>query len=901
MGKVLRANPASGSATLQYFLYPSPPVTEAWVTFDVLFPPETIAWFNDHGGNFILLLQDDASNNAAVLVTGVAGGLGVGGDPGAVWADGTNGGSCDAPAPDAAWHTVEYHYKQGVVSELYIDGTLRWSVAPSGSHDLNSFALGPWDTSGADAPFYFDNVKIGTTRGGSDIISDDFEAGTLSPSWSATGDGLTVVDDPTLSTFAVTYHPHHATGGSAPTDPSSPYAYGAVVTVLDQGSLTRPGFTFTGWNTVANGTGVAYSPADTFLIGSDVNLYAQWTDDGDTPLSYNVTYDGNGADGGTAPVDGANPYLPRARVTVLDQGDLTLTGYVFIGWNTRADGTGASYLPGQLFSMPARDYELYAQWKPEDGGGGGGEPHSVTYDGNGADGGTAPTDPASPYNAGDFVTVLDQGDLTETGHAFVGWNTAPDGSGHAFEPGQRFSMPDEDVTFYAQWAPASTLGIWIYDLGVTALADISGITLEKSMPRLANGPRAFTVVAPANDPLLTALWEEGDGEPILGDGGTRKLVVWENSDPETDDPIFHGRIFGCKRDSDENASLVTITAFDPWVELGFEADDRGGRILRDSSPATRGDQSFLTLNFESSVEGQSEISGPDLIRQALTYCQGDPTTDPIQGAGPLPIDIYSGEWDLEVPPAIDLDPRDTLDFPIMIGDFIAGLIDTNVVDFDLRPIRPGTGRNPAGDLDDYIMVEASAKSKLGVDRTGDVYFDHLTGSFNAKGAVEDTDYAKQNSHLWYELGPRLANEKWRAVLQPHDQPLHADLLPLIDAAAAYFGGPNDPPGYNEFIRVFDSLGTESSSRPLYEALYRYEILQRLYPRKLLYITPCDGAKALFTAPQDFDAFDLIEINVGADFGKTITAEAQRCYGYTKTWTRENVASLGQLLTSVDVG
>lgn len=429
----------------------------------------------------------------------------------------------------------------------------------------------------------------------------------------------------------------------------------------------------------------------------------------------------------------------------------------------------------------------------------------------------------------------------------------------------------------------------IYDLGANELADISAIALEKTNPVIANGPRSFTVEAPAADVLLTTV--AGDGYPNLQEGN-RKLVVWEDADPMVDDPIFHGRIFGCERDGDADAALVTITAFDPWVELGFEADDRAGRIVRDGTHTLYGDPSFFTPNFSSSVLGQAEMSGPDLIQQVLTYSQGDPTTNPVQGEGPLPIDIISGTWDLLVPPALDLNPNETLDWPVLVGDFIQQLIDTNSVDFILRPVRPGTGLNLAGVPDDYIMVEASAKSKLGTDRTATVHFDYATGSFNAKAAREVTDFSTHCAHLWYELGPRLSTGHWQADFTPHG---HVG----ADASATKYGGPGSPPGYDSFIRVLDTTGAESMSRPLYQALFDYEFALRVEPRKLLYITPAEGDKSLFLAPVDFDIFDVVQIKTGARFGKVID-EAQRVYGYTKTWTRENVVSMGQLLTSADV-
>jgi len=47
------------------------------------------------------------------------------------------------------------------------------------------------------------------------------------------------------------------------------------------GSLARTGHTFTGWNTVADGSGTTYNGGDIFFMGDfDVTLYAEWADAG---------------------------------------------------------------------------------------------------------------------------------------------------------------------------------------------------------------------------------------------------------------------------------------------------------------------------------------------------------------------------------------------------------------------------------------------------------------------------------------------------------------------------------------------------------------------------------------------------------------------------------------------
>ncbi len=75
-----------------------------------------------------------------------------------------------------------------------------------------------------------------------------------------------------------------------------------------------------------------------------------------------LTYDGNGNDGGTAPTDGNSPYDDGSTVTVLgNSGSLTLTDYVWAGWNTASDGSGTSYAESDTFTISA-DTTLYAVW-----------------------------------------------------------------------------------------------------------------------------------------------------------------------------------------------------------------------------------------------------------------------------------------------------------------------------------------------------------------------------------------------------------------------------------------------------------------------------------------------------------------------------------------------------------
>ena len=78
-------------------------------------------------------------------------------------------------------------------------------------------------------------------------------------------------------TYTVTYDGNDETSGTVPVDPVS-YAEGASVTVLgNTGSLVKTGYTFNGWNALADGLGTARAAGSTFTMGtSDVTLYAKW-------------------------------------------------------------------------------------------------------------------------------------------------------------------------------------------------------------------------------------------------------------------------------------------------------------------------------------------------------------------------------------------------------------------------------------------------------------------------------------------------------------------------------------------------------------------------------------------------------------------------------------------------
>ena len=89
--------------------------------------------------------------------------------------------------------------------------------------------------------------------------------------------GTNVTASFAINTYTVGYDGNLNTGGTAPVDASSPYNYNSTVTTKTAGSLVKTGYSFAGWNTVANGTGTGYATNATFAITANTTLFAQWT------------------------------------------------------------------------------------------------------------------------------------------------------------------------------------------------------------------------------------------------------------------------------------------------------------------------------------------------------------------------------------------------------------------------------------------------------------------------------------------------------------------------------------------------------------------------------------------------------------------------------------------------
>lgn len=151
--------------------------------------------------------------------------------------------------------------------------------------------------------------------------------------------------------------------------------------------------------------------------------------------------------GGTGTMEATNVMSGQTSVT-LSENAFTKTGCQFVGWNTKADGTGTTYADKAVVSTSIKDASnrilLYAQWKYYT--------FTVTYNKNGGSG----TMKAQTVNSGATLS-LRKNTFKKSGYIFGGWNTKNNGTGVAYANKANVSAltknltADKSVKLYAQW------------------------------------------------------------------------------------------------------------------------------------------------------------------------------------------------------------------------------------------------------------------------------------------------------------------------------------------------------------------------------------------------------------------------------------------------------------------
>ncbi|GHU15133.1 hypothetical protein FACS1894163_00820 [Spirochaetia bacterium] len=192
----------------------------------------------------------------------------------------------------------------------------------------------------------------------------------------------------------------------------------------------RPGYTFTGWNRAANGSGTVFNSLTSVTV--NITVYAQWRAN-----AYTVTFDKNGGDTDASPASNTSTY---GGTVPLPTTDPTWAGHAFEGWWTKNGGDW-----GEAFtaSTPVtQNITVYAKWNPPP------SYYTVTFNKNNTDSGSTEADPqTAPVADGGTVNPLPT-QPARTGYTFGGWNTAINGRGTVFDA---TTTVTGNITVYAKW------------------------------------------------------------------------------------------------------------------------------------------------------------------------------------------------------------------------------------------------------------------------------------------------------------------------------------------------------------------------------------------------------------------------------------------------------------------
>ncbi|MCM0084402.1 cadherin-like beta sandwich domain-containing protein [Geomonas sp. Red32] len=320
-------------------------------------------------------------------------------------------------------------------------------------------------------------------------------------------------------------------GGSAVGNPDQPASWALVGTQgLDAAGVLSSGTWYDG--AVGGFDGIMQVMPTT--VGQNYTLTfdlsnGQWSGQGITeilvyagavPAGYTVTPTTNAASGisatgaalnGTVSDNGANTSVSFNYGTTTGYG----TNVAATTGGTILSGAGSTDVAVTLNSLTCNTtYHYQVQAANANGTTFGGDQnfttsacatnYTVTYNGNGNSGGSAPADGSSPYLNGATVTVLGAGSLTRSGYQFAGWNTAANGSGTSRAAGATFTMGSSNVTLYAQWSALSSnanLGALAVSSGTLTPTFAAGTTSYTDA--VANGVSSLTVTPSVADSTAT--------------------------------------------------------------------------------------------------------------------------------------------------------------------------------------------------------------------------------------------------------------------------------------------------------------------------------------------------------------------------------------------------------------
>lgn len=427
--------------------------------------------------------------------------------------------------------------------------------------------------------------------------------------------------------FTVNYDGAGNTGGSVPGDTTyarNAYSEGSTVTVeQNTKGLVKDGCTLIGWNTEPDGTGTTYQSGDTFAMGSEnIILYAMWRDESISNVALGKTAvqsstlsganasratdgntDGNYINGSVTLTEesnspwwqvdlGANYDIDNIKIyNRTDNYSDRLSNYDVIVldsnqqpvWSTnKTDYPNSTAVidtdgqTGRYVKIMLRDRNFLSLAEVEVFGAESTvvevPTYTLTYDGNGYEAGTLPTD-SNSYTESSTASVMgNNGVITRNGYDFTGWNTAIDGSGTTYNADETLVIGASDVTLYAQWRakPVATSNIAL-NKTATQSSDYGDATADRAVDGITSGEFGLGSVTHTQNDVRSWWMVDLGGNYNIGD-----IEIWNRAECKERLDNFDVIVL------DENQAQVwinTSTAMpDPSVTLN--AEGRVGRYVK---------------------------------------------------------------------------------------------------------------------------------------------------------------------------------------------------------------------------------------------------------------------------------------------------------------------------------
>jgi len=348
--------------------------------------------------------------------------------------------------------------------------------------------------------------------------------------------------------FTVTYNPN----SPITQDPRIESTMG-YYTVMNNPFISPTGYAFDGWNTQADGSGTRYAPDKAITVTEPLTLYAQWKIAAVEIVS--ITYLDNIEGSRQAPViDYANK---GGAYKLKDNPFVYPPTHIFIGWNTKANGSGKSYKPGQVLTANG-NHTLYAQWKIID-------TVTITYKANIIINQTDnQADVKDIITKGSSYKLRDNPFAYPRTHTFIGWNTKANGSGKSFNAGQTVT-PNNNQTLYAQWKVLETVSVTYKANANDDQADVIKPCFKNTTYQLIANP--FTNPDPAAKFLC---WIDGSGAhynpgmTITVNAPLTLYAQWMYTPPETVTITYKAYAYDSELDVKETVAKGSSYTIQPY-------------------------------------------------------------------------------------------------------------------------------------------------------------------------------------------------------------------------------------------------------------------------------------------------------------------------------------------------